>query len=121
MAAPLRDWPKATETVCVTCGSRLCGNAIELSIIARLGACFARCYQIEINRFLRSNLMFLMPPKAVQIDRKKGHLALNGQYPDRSHEFLNAENVDDSSQVIGQHLQTHLRTDMFTGLHQEVR
>ena len=77
--------------------------------------------QIEINRFLRSNLTVLRARKPVQFDRKKGHLALNGKYPDRSHELLNAENVDDSSQVIGQHLQTHLRTDMFKGLHQEVR
>ena len=100
-------------------------GCVETQLSFQLSRGWARALravdQIEINRFLRSNLMFLMPPKAVQIDRKKGHLALNGQYPDRSHEFLNAENVDDSSQVIGQHLQTHLRTDMFKGLHQEVR
>lgn len=52
--------------------------------------------QIEINRFLRSNLTVLRARKPVQFDRKKGHLALNGKYPDRSHELLNAENVDDS-------------------------
>ncbi len=32
-----------TEMMNVSSGSRLCGNAIEFPIIARLGACFTRC------------------------------------------------------------------------------
>ena len=77
--------------------------------------------QIEIDRILRSNLKFLRAQKYVQFAPEKGRLALNGQYPDRSHEFLNAENIDDTPQVISQHMQTHFRTHMFEGLHQEVR
>ena len=76
--------------------------------------------QIEIDRILRSNLKLLRAQKHVQFAPEKGRLALNGQYPDRSHEFLNAENIDDTPQVISQHMQTHFRTHMFEGLHQEV-
>ena len=76
--------------------------------------------QIAIDRFLRSNLTALGARKPVQFDRKKGHLALNSKYPDRSHKFFNAENVDDSPQVIGQYMQTHFCTHMFKGLRQEV-
>ena len=55
-----------------------------------------------------------------QFDCKKAIWPLNGQYSDHFHEFSNAENVDDPSQVIGQHMQTHFRTHMFKGLHQKV-
>ena len=57
----------------------------------------------------------------VNLTQKEGHLALNGKHPDRFHEFLNTKNVDDPPQVIGQHMQTHFRTHMFDGFHQEVR
>ena len=60
------------------------------------------------------------PKRRVSLAIKKASWPLNGSYPDHFHEIRNAENIDNSPQVVGQHVQAHFRPHMFKGLHQEV-